>query len=342
MNIQPPFYLRSYATEGVKELLQKVTLGTNGARYRHLDTLVRLKDLENPLYLSLEPKDKVLANVTLCRRQVGWYIRYFAFEPSLQSEGNTRRKQSDGLLKQELSRFFQDAFNQKNAPDLMYAYIDPRNERSLWMSSNFGFKTKAKISTQTFSRIRPKEVKNVIEITEDLAWLKEKINETFKNHSLFFTKHTFNDTPFYGYYEDGVCKAFLKTHRANWVVERLPGRSGRVLTQIIPYVPGLRKIVRPSEFSFTAIEAVYLEKGASIEYLNRLFEGVLFHEKTNSIIWWVDQKDPLYHKVANKLNWGLLHKLNGANEVDLVVLERHNDRPQGLKQPYYTTAFDFI
>ena len=127
----------------VVELLTEVTLGTTGVRYKHLDTHKRVNEVDNPAFLYLKRNEKVLSNITFCRRNQDWYIRYFAFKTGLQRSTNTKTEdKSNNLLKREISNFFEAAENgQFYDTDVQsfYAYIDPKNDRSLWMSKNFGF-----------------------------------------------------------------------------------------------------------------------------------------------------------------------------------------------------------
>lgn len=343
MKINRPFVLRDKPTPEIVDLLESVTLGTNGARYRHLDTADRIKHLYNPLFLSLEGKSKVLGNVTFCRRDVGWYVRYFAFSNKMQSESaSSTKKSTDGYLKKSLYNFFKSVL-EEGETNLFYAYIDRRNERSSWVSKNFGFETVAKIVTQTYSRINPKRKECVKEITDktELEEVKNKIKALYGDYNLYFTLHTFDDNPFYGLYENGEIKAFVKTHKANWKVERLGGKMGGIMTAVAPFIPSVKKLFNPSQHGFLAVEAVWVNEN-NPETLNTLLEGVLYNENANSLIWWVDKKDNAYTEYKDKVTWGLFNKLNGANEVDLVMLSKNHSDNIKSDKPFYTTAFDFI
>lgn len=344
MKIKAPFVLRNEPTEQVKGLLTSVTLGTNGAKYRHLDTLKRLKQLYKPLYLNLERRERTLGNITFCRRPCGWYVRYFAFDVKTQSEGKVKSSVSktESFLKQIILDFFNERLGETNSDTearLFYAYIEPKNLRSLWMSQNFGFKTVAKIATQTFSRVQPRFQKNVRKIeASELNLVKKLVEENYAHYALYFTHHTFNENPFYGYYdENNELIAFAKAHKTSWVIERMPGKSGGLLKNIIPFVPRLRRLINPSKQTFTVLEAIWHKKGKT-EEVNNLFEGILNLEKTNTALWWVDLNDPVYKNLKNKVNWGLVNKINGVSEVDLVVLSKTKEK----NEVYYTTAMDFI
>lgn len=342
MKISPPFFLRDNYNEEVLNLLKSVTLGSNGTRYQHQWIDERIKHLYQPLFLNLERHDKVLGNVTLCRRPKNWYIRYFAFDLGLQA--NTKQPRSNASresgLKKRIENFFQDTFKvDENTPETLYAYIDPRNERSLWMSQNFGFKTLASIATQTFSRVHPKKKKDVQKLSVNQE-IKDLINETYGNHPFYFPHHTFNDAPFYCLMKDGKMVALAKAHKAKWKIFRLPGKHGMFLKNIIPYIPRLRKIIKPNNHVFTVVDSIWCE-GNNPAYLEELFEGILFQEETNSIIWWVDDKETVYNAVKNNIKWGLMHKVNGVQKVDLVVKTPNSD-PEEYKSPTYVTGFDFI
>jgi hypothetical protein len=348
MDISRPFRIRLKPTEAIIRLLESVTLGSNGARYKHLDTREKIKVLHNPLFLTLERGEKVLGNITFCRREKNWYIRYFAFQQGFQGNNKRNQKnQKEGLLKKELVTFFNNALNNNLpiSPHLFYAYIDPKNVKSLWMSQTFGFQTIAQIATQTFSRVKTRKKEQVRRI-DNIEQVKELVSLYFSKYQLYFSKHTFNKSPFYGYYdESGELIAFLKTQKAKWSIERLPGQTGGVLTQIIPFIPLVKKIIQPKNHVFTTVEALWvhpeLENDAKVIVLETLFEGTLYEENTNSFIWWVDNNEPLYQEISSKVNWGLMHKINGVNNVDLVVLKK-DDCHFDSEKPFYTTAFDFI
>lgn len=342
MNIKPPFVLRDSYSEEVLKLLNTVTLGSNGARYRHRHIEKRISKLYKPLYLNIERNNSVLGNITLCRREIGWYVRYFAMDSSFQSPASVQKqsKSKNNALKNRVSEFFDALFDENNAPPLLYAYIDPRNERSLWMSQNFGFYSAAKIATQTFSRIRPK-VKNDVNEAKKLTFIQSKVEEENKNKPLYFDYHTFNnETPFYELTKNGKTVAFAKTHQAEWVIERLPGRSGSLLVNIIPFLPGVRKVVRPNAHKFTVIDSVWASENNK-DFLEELFEGILEKENNNTLVWWVDQKEELYKNVKGSINWGLLHKINGVHQVDLVIKTKDPTKKM-FECPTYITGFDFI
>jgi L-amino acid N-acyltransferase YncA len=145
-------YFRQYdqATEGILHLLEGTQLGTNGAKYTHLDTRKHVQEIDEPFYLTLEKRDTVIANLTFCKRDKDWYLRYFAFHQAFQRKKAKAGSTSNNLFKTELNTFFNQQLESEKV-HRFYAYIDPKNDRSMAMAQNFGFEKVSEIITHTFS-----------------------------------------------------------------------------------------------------------------------------------------------------------------------------------------------
>ena len=335
------FRMREKPTEAIIQLLESVTLGTDGAHYKHLDTRQRIMELDNPLFLSLERNEKVYGNVTFCRRGSSWYIRYFAFDSAVQSAGKKKSKSKARGLKKELNDFFDTALTMEGGAKIssFYAYIDPRNAKSVWMSDNFGFKKVGSLATQTFSRKSPRSSVHVERI-EDWNQISKFIEDSFSGLHYYFADQT-KKAPFYVVRDENQeIIACAKISVANWKFERLPGRFGGVLVKLIPFIPILRKLIQPKMHSFIVPEAVFIKENKP-SVLEELFEGMLEMEKKNLLIWWVDFNDELYASIRNRVKWGVLNKLLGVNEVDIVSKSLETS-PSKEKKVFYTSGFDFI
>ena len=341
MGLNPIFKLREQATKELTSLLDSTVFGTNGARYRHADTKAKISQADNPLFLSLERNKNVLGNITFCRRDTSWYIRYFAFSKWIQSAGKLKSNAGgSGVLKRELTCFFDDVFKGKygKPPQSFYAYIDPQNEKSLWMSENFGFEKKAEIKTQTFSRINPK-LKVTIQIVEEWSEVKEFVKSHFGSQTYYFESQV-NKPPYYVWKsESNEVLGFAKMSTAHWEIKRFPGKLGGVLIKMIPFIPGLKKVIKPKNHVFLAPEAVYVKNP---KQLGMFLESVLTLEKQNLMIWWVDANNPSYMASCGCTNWGVLNKLIGIIPAHLVV--KRNPRViQNVDSinSFYTSGFDF-
>ncbi len=338
IKLHPIFQLREEPTEAIIELLESVTLGTNGAQYRHLDTRRHIQQVDQPLFLSLERNDRVLGNVTFCRRNGHWYIRYFAFDSLLQSGGKTKTRSKEGRLKSELNHFFDSVLNGEfgESVDRFYAYIDPRNAKSLWMSETLGFVPCSTLVTQTFSRRKPNRNTRVKE-HQDWKPFSQMVRSKFGAYRFYLEDHT-SRAPFYAIHDtDGNCIAFAKARIANWAIDRLPGYLGKLNVHLIPFIPVIRRLIQPKQHRFAVLEAVIV-KDNDPALLTELYEGILSHARTNASIWWVDKTDALYTATKSKMNWGVLDKITGRAEV--MVVEK--GKPSNVQTPVFTSGFDFV
>lgn len=333
--MHPIFKFREAPTEEIICLLESVTLGTDGAHYRHLDTRERIQDADNPLFLSMERHEKVLSNITFCRREKQWYIRYFAFDEAIQAGGNAKSSSKNGLLKRELNHFFEEQLRSGEV-ESFYAYIDPRNVKSLWISEHFSFNTVAKIATQTYSSVRKPKMGRVKRDPSPND-IPSEISGHFGSQRYYHTAQLEKGTHYFIRGEHGELLAFAKTTVANWEIKRLPGKFGRGLVKVIPFVPFLNRLIKPNAHRFVVPEAVFV-KNNDPALFHELFDGILAHEQQRVIIWWVDENDPTYSTMRSDMRWGLLHRLVGVNEVHLV--ERSLDaKPNAI---HYTSGFDFV
>lgn len=334
------FELSERADQPVVDLLTSVSLGTNGTIYRHLNTENRIAEIDNPLFLSFRRNNRALGNITFCKRGSDWYIRYFAFDQLVQSSGQQKSKSGKKKgVKGEIESFFAQVLEGKAESDVntLYAYIDPRNEKSLWMAEQFEFEHLRSISTQTFSRLRPRYNSDLVE----LEWsdVKDQLCKEYQFHRFFHTETT-SRGPIFGIKKHGEIVAFTKITLAEWEIKRLPGRMGSVLVRILPKIPILNRLINPKNHAFIVPEAVYV-KGGDPKLMEQLFEGILAHYQRNLMIWWVDDEDFLYRKVKRKIRWGILNRILGVNKVNLMV--RSSSKPNMEDHtPAYICGIDFV
>lgn len=329
------------------ELLQRTQLGTNGAQYKHLDTAKRVKELVSPLFLYIQRDKKVLGNITFCRRiitpeQNAFYIRYFAFDTNWSASHSAQKSTGDSILKRGLQEFFSCVFNGDygDTPSLIYAYIEPNNTRSLWMAKSFNFRTVTTLNTFVFSRFRPKHSEHVRLLNEsELDTYKVMLLSTYKNHSLFYNYHTLKDHPIYGFFENGELVAACKAHEVNWEIKRLPGKHGKILTQLLPYIPGLNRLINPKAHRFVAVEGVVSTHDNAP--WDTFFSAILADMNGHLLLSWYDQRDAYIHRQLISVHHGMAKYLIPKQAVQLVVNERPGFHVEP-DQPFYVSAFDLI
>lgn len=316
-------------------LFEQTVLGTNGAKYKHLDVAQSVAHTDHPLSFSLRRRENLLANITFCKRPFGLYLRYFAFDKRFQSKGKARMNPKSQIKKEIENVFLDITTKYPGTQAYCYAYIDAKNVRSKWMSETFGFQTKAYLNTQTFSRVFPKAAAQLRkEKIEGEVF--HTIESHYSHYSAYFT-HFFENGTVYALFDDkGKRLAFAQFHQVRWEIQRLPGKLGGLQVKLLPYIPFLRKLIQPKEHTFLVPDVVCNPSG-KIADVSRLFEAVLAQEKLNTMLWWNDTRDPLYQKAQQQFKWGLLHQIIGVAKVDVVV--RGDFEP---KEPVFIAAFDMV
>jgi hypothetical protein len=330
------FEFNDVITQELVDLLAQTTLGTNGAMYRHLDVPERIYQTDAPLSFSLRRNEHLLANITFCKRDFGLYLRYFAFDKRFQSTGKARQTMHKSALKQEIEGVFQRVSSEyPGSLDMCYAYIDARNDRSKWMSEQFGFQTKAKLATQSFSRRFPKKSSRIskeVLTDEHLSLIKSK----YGHYTAFFDHYLEQGVLHCLRSSDGNLLAVAKFTNVTWEISRLPGKMGGILVKCLPFIPIVRKMVQVKKHQFLVPEAVCVSE-SDPRLLTEFLAGVLYMEKRHTMLWWMDERDELYVQVKKQLNWGILHLILGVSLVDVVI--RGAFEP---KEPMYIAAFDMI
>ncbi len=339
MSLPSVFVFHEKVTDGILSLLKRTTLGAQGARYQHLDTEQRIHQLDNPLFLSVERTEKVLGNITFCRRGKQWYIRYFAFDSLLQTNQKTDKiRNKNSTFKRALDQFFTYKLDPSKVDSIesFYAYIDPKNSRSMRMATQFGFKPIGSLCTQTFSRRKPKQKLN-LHCSNDLAFQSKFLRTHFSSNHFYYEHATEEQPSYYTKNETGEITAFAKITRVNWRIERLPGKLGGVLVRIFPYLPFLNQLFRPKNHQFIVVEGLWF-KNENPTYIQAFLESILAQEEKNLLIWWVDENLPLYQYVHKQVQWGPLHHLMGVQKVS--VMQRGN---QSIKETsFYVAGMDLV
>lgn len=339
------FELREEHTPELLELLQSVSLGTNGTIYRHLNTAERLQQIDSPIHLCFKRREKLLGNVTFCRRDEDWYVRYFAFDSIFQGKGGKSGSlSSNSILKKELNLFFDDVlvgkyadYNRGTIPTGFYAYVDPRNTKSLNLVKQFRFEHDRTILTQSFSRHGLKLNPTLCNLTwEEIA---EQVQESFGKYS-YFHPETTRSGPIFGLKKEGKLVAYAKITLAEWEFERLPGKYGKFLFKALPFLPVLRKLLQVKNHKFIVPEAVWV-KDNNPQLLVEFFKALLAHHKRHVIMWWVDAENELYTQTKNQVSWGLLNSLLGVHEVYLMSRKR-TAKSSKNEAPAYICGIDFV
>jgi hypothetical protein len=326
------FVEQEQPTEAIKTLIKNTVLGSNGARYRHVNPLKQLTKLDNPLYFSLMAKEQCLGNITLCQRNQSLYLRYFTFHERYQASlySIKRKKSKNSILKEQINVYLNSLIPEKKQS--IYAYIEPDNLRSLNMAKEFGFIPRANIAMFHFSRRLPNVSKNFKLLTYDEAIL--YIRSQFCNQTNYFENP--NSGVYAGWFIDNELKLLARFNLGCWEIQSMKGKLGEVIIKVIPWLPHINKLITPACHKFLAFDS-FLSLTPSIDTkdINAFLAAGLAHFNVQHMMHWVDESSP-HSQYLESVRWGLLHRVLGKSEIQLVVKGHANSGP------YFIDAMDML
>lgn len=355
--------MRRYVTDDIVELVEDTTWGTpGGTQYKHLDAAAKIRDVKDPFFLELRKAEKLLGLVCLAHRVSEYpqpdghntfYIRYLSMMEGKQRKVNTENAtpttgtKSNSLVKRALSRLLDkpEALLEATKRDhaVYYAYVELENERSMEMTRTMGFKPIGKFSTLVFSRLWPKKDKRVRRVTAaDRPRVEARIKEEFKDHALFTTQNIFYKDNYWILEEDGELIAGLQANRAHWVLANMPGFSGKLIMNVLPHVPLIRRMFNPRRYEFAVVEGIFCKEGREKD-LHRLLQHACVESDVYSALIWLDRIDPMFIRLKKYGKLGILQRVNGDSQADIIakfVNVAEEDQEWIKNRPRYISAFD--
>ena len=354
--------MRNQASEEAVDLLVNTIWGTpGGAQYSHLDTASKIHDTIRPWFIELRKGEQLLGTLCLAHRKVeglagpqdAFYIRYYSMASSLRRKISTRSGakrstlEGNSLIKRAAKRFFDNPTTLMEAEStdhaILYAFVELENERSKNMVKMMGFESIGKFETLVFSRLNPKtDIRVRRADTGDQAEVRKRLAETYKEHVLFTDQHIFYQNHYWILEENGEIIAGMQANPVHWTVENLPGFSGKVIMNLVPYVPLLSRIFNPRKFNYLAVEGVFCKEGRESEIYTLLSHCCKANEM-HMAMFWLDVQDPRRKKIRAAGRLGLMERLNDTQVIDVIGKFIHisDEEISHLREhPVYISAFD--
>lgn len=357
-----------YATEDIKDLLDKTILGHEGGlRYSLQNTSVRIEAYkENIRFITLLRNNQIMGTIGACFRQTSLgekrfstsHLRYLSVHASYQTEKGWRIRKKDPdkkavreeSFKQKLLEYFRKPYLlelpgvDENDKHLMYAYVESQNERSKNLINQAGYEYIRSFLTVAFSRFFPKADKSVVKLKEEEKPVMEKLlSDFYKDHSFFTNEFSFYDDKYYVIKENDEIIAGVNAIPTIYKVINVPGIWGWVMMDILPYMPYYRKLFRPGQFRYLVFGAIYCKEGRE-EMLAPLFESVCAIEGYNTALTWLDDRGDLFEMLRRKVQLGALNRMLNA-KPGLVYARFVNfteeEKESFYDAPAYIAGFDF-
>ena len=354
-NLSSIFKHHTEHNSAILNLLENTTIGTNGAKYRHLHTSQKIADLHKPHYFTIFRHEKAIANITICERPMlvnnnltdTFYIRYFAFDSAFQTKEKAREKKRPSIFQEYVLKLLStsnlNVDEPAYAPKIYWAIVDTENTRSLQMVERYGFEKISKIDTTAFSRFKLRkqaQVSRACKSEEAEIW--QEIQNFYSGYSDLSNIHLFKHHNYFVLKENGRIIAGIQANKVEWRIEAMPGVLGKFLVKALPYIPYLNRIINPNNYQFLATEGLFWKAGFEHK-VKTLLEGVLYEQNCYSMLLWTDQKDIRINTILKKSKLGILQKIKSNNDVNIVA--KFNNVSEGdisamKNQTHYISGFD--
>lgn len=309
------------------DLIVSTELGSNGARYQHLDVLEQLNHIDNPLFISLSSRERCFANITLCQRPQGLYLRYFCFQAAFQSRSGTKAVPKDSQLRTKIKEHLQELITRKGQP--IYGFIEDANIRSQKMAEFFGFKEVGALLTYHFFRLNPKKSVQFIPLNRGEA--QSYIKDYYGKRPMYFQNEASGS--FYAWTCGGKIKYIARFHTATWKVLSLQGNFARKFLKALPYIPLLNRVIQPDKHRFIAMDSFVSLMGVESD-IHDFISSALAHFNSKHLMYWEDVNTT--NGISRVVRWGWLNRLLGKNRIKIMV------KGQAPKLPIYIDAMDLI
>ena len=347
----------------VKDAILGTLLGTpDGIRYRLLDSEKKLNEIPRLNFFTLRKNGDFNFVMALCERLTyskakplnTYYVRYVTFSPILRkpssenSSPGASQRLGNSFIKEGMKKhaetfpfptLHKDADPGKRA---YYAYIEETNIRSLELTSFFMEKIR-NFSITTYSNLFPKKDKNVSKLsTEDYEPMLLKLKESYLKHSFFFIDRNDIKENYFVLKKGGKIIAGLKAQVVNWKIEQVPGNFGKILKNVLPYIPIFSRLIKKDRFTFLGFDTLYCVEGAE-KHLPVLFKSVCAIKKVYAAFLYTDLKEPMNNKLAKLKNMGFLNKMYKNAQGAIVarfINYSEEEKEEFRKNPVYVAGYD--
>ncbi len=339
----------------VRHILAHNVIGTPGLSmcYQHTQVARKIEGIADPYFISLKRGDQTVGTCCFCFRSVStagnwipaFYIRYFAFLDQFKRRPREQRVgQRTSALRQEIAMLLEtDTWARSSGGYFHYAYVDPRNVRSVRLCYAFGFEQVRRYSTFIFTRftlrsdIRPESLHG----HDALADMKQRLACFYADYTMFSTENLFRDGQYFVLRNSkGEVVAGVQATPDCWQVRSLPGRYGKFLLSVVSHLPLLNRVMG-HRYTFLALEGIYHADGCEAD-LQRLIEALLAKYRVHSAITVAD-KDSALSRTLKTLDLGVVQKImkNAGGDVICKFVNVPEEITASIRtRPAYISATD--
>jgi L-amino acid N-acyltransferase YncA len=325
--------------------LEEIAWGSEGAVYVNNKTNQHIREVYNPVLMTVQQGEKILSTAVFCNVPVGlgsktfncFYVKYFASSKEIRGKGITK------TMAQKVMEAIREGNTEKT---IYYASVESKNRGSYKAVQSAGYSEIGTIKTIGFSRFFPQIDSRVSRVTteQDKREVLKLLREQYSGHGLVQFQAIFKNENYFVIRDKTQIVAGCQYHRGDWEILKMKGLMGKLILKVLPHMPILKKIFNPKRFQFLSFEGIYFKPGYE-KLLPVLFESLLTHEKLNSAMFWLCDKCPTKAAIERTGKLGLVN--NFVKDSDVKILAGFqglsNDEIAQLREkPLYVSAFDYV
>ena len=358
--------LTKEADDNIVDLLSNTVLGSKGGmRYGLQSIPSRIAAYKDIRFVSLYKNNKLTGTVGLCYRKIsqgdlslhGTYLRYLAVKSRFQSEEDIGKRKlrkddpaSSDTMKGRILSFFRNPHlldlpgYEEGDKNVVYAYVESRNERSKNIIHQVGFQHIRSFLTVAFSRFSPKVDPRTGKLKEsERPEILNLLSDYYKNYSFYTDESTFFEDRYYVIRSEGKIVAGLSAVPTTYNIVDVPSLWGWIFMHVLPFTPLYRRLFKPGIFRFLVFGSIYVKPGHEKD-LESLMESVCASEKINTGLTWMDDRSDLFEMMRGDINMGALNRMLNARPglvyANFINLEEE-EKEFFYEKPAFISGFDF-
>lgn len=345
---EPDFSIYKYhgLPEAGLTFFENTRWGSAGMVYERKNSKDLIQLLKDPYLFAVQRGDEMVGTAVFChtrprvkdREYNAFIIRYFAAANSIQGKK---------VIKHYASRVMDVVRDAEQEKTIYVGCVEKGNARSFHVVSSVGYEVLGTLKVQAFSRLFPKAQKSLERIDSDPGRQEvlTLLRSSYRNHVLVHFDYLFlNNHYFVIRNPQHEIVAGCQYHRVHWAINRMPGVLGKLIMNVLPVTPIIRRLFNPKRFEFLALEGIYFKPGYESAF-HQLMEGILHQEQLTSALFWMGDTCPNRIALEQYGKLGLLQKFIQDSGVYIMTSYR-NMSPQEIEElksgPLYASAFDYI
>jgi hypothetical protein len=349
-------HITTAVNDDIRELLDASVIGTprSGMLYQHRSIERRIRDIKVPFFVELRTKLGLVGTCCFCFRETlnrnktyqSFYIRYFSFKENFRAKRAPQPRVRAGRLREDIKTLldgehFESVHTNKY---FHYAYVDPRNTRSVLLCQEFGFQYVRRFTTFIFSRLTPKVDPGITvsKITnEEISDVKRLLLNRYSDFNMVSFDSLFVNDPYYVAKDStGRIIAGAQVSPTHWRIYKMHNKANTVLLSVLSRVPLLNRLVN-KEFRFLALDGLYFTEG--YEHYTEALLSFLLSKYNHFNVFMPSDDDSSLFRHLEKLNHGIVSKISKqvSTNVTCRFQKFSSTEIEQFKQyPAYVSALD--